>query len=44
MIVRQLNLRNYRNYEKAQIVFDPGMNLITGNNAQGKTNLIESLG
>ncbi len=43
MIVRQLNLRNYRNYEKAQIVFDPGMNLITGNNAQGKTNLIESL-
>ncbi len=43
MIVRQLNLRNYRNYENAQVVLDPGMNLITGNNAQGKTNLLESL-
>ena len=43
MIVQNLQLRNFRNYEKAEVVFDPKMNLITGENAQGKTNLLESL-
>ncbi|MBR2811962.1 MAG: DNA replication/repair protein RecF [Solobacterium sp.] len=43
MIVTSLTLRNFRNYERLCIHPDPGMNLILGNNAQGKTNLLESL-
>ena len=43
MIVKNLKLRNFRNYERAEIQFNPGMNLIMGKNAQGKTNLLESL-
>ena len=43
MIVKKLRLRNFRNYENAEIEFNPEMNLITGKNAQGKTNLLESL-
>ena len=43
MIVRRLKLRNFRNYENAEICLNPGLNVITGQNAQGKTNLLESL-
>ena len=43
MILRTLKLRNFRNYESAEICLSPGLNLITGQNAQGKTNLLESL-
>ena len=43
MIIRKLLLRNFRNYEKEEISFFPGMNIVTGPNAQGKTNLLESL-
>jgi DNA replication and repair protein RecF len=43
MIVKKIRLRNFRNYENAEIEFNPEMNLITGKNAQGKTNLLESL-
>lgn len=43
MIVRNLRLRNFRNYESAVIELGEGMNIITGENAQGKTNLLESL-
>ncbi|MCH4206585.1 MAG: DNA replication/repair protein RecF [Solobacterium sp.] len=43
MIIKNLKLRNFRNYEKAEIIFNEKMNLITGRNAQGKTNLLESL-
>ena len=43
MIIKNLRLHNFRNYEKTEIVLDPGMNLITGDNAQGKTNLLESM-
>lgn len=43
MIVKKLQLINFRNYEKEEISFDPGINVITGDNAQGKTNLLESL-
>ena len=43
MIVKTLKVRNFRNYEKAEAEFSPGLNLITGKNAQGKTNLLESL-
>ncbi len=43
MILQSLRLRNFRNYEDATFTFSPRMNLITGNNAQGKTNLLESM-
>ena len=43
MIIRKVRLRNFRNYENAEILLSPGLNLITGQNAQGKTNLLESL-
>ena len=38
-----LKLRNFRNYEEVSLQFDPGVNLILGENAQGKTNLLEAL-
>ena len=43
MIVTDLRLRNFRNYDQIQVQFSPGLNMITGKNAQGKTNLLESL-
>ena len=39
-----LILRNFRNYEEIFLEFDPGVNLIVGDNAQGKPNLLESIG
>jgi len=43
MRVEQISLYDFRNYGKLQLNFDPGVNLIVGNNAQGKTNLLESI-
>lgn len=43
MIVKSVRLRHFRNYNDVNFSFDPGLNIITGNNAQGKTNLLESL-
>ena len=40
----KLNLRDFRNYEDLHLEFDPGVNLIVGDNAQGKTNLLEAIG
>ena len=37
-------LRNFRNYENLALDFAPGVNLIVGDNAQGKTNLLEAIG
>lgn len=44
MIVTQLNLTDFRNYESLDISLDPGANLFVGSNGQGKTNLVEALG
>ena len=44
MRLNELTLRNFRNYEEATLDFEPGVNLIVGNNAQGKTNLLEAIG
>ena len=38
-----IELRNFRNYEHVNLDFDPGVNLIVGDNAQGKTNLLEAI-
>lgn len=43
MNLRQLSLRSFRNYEEAELEFDTGVNLIVGDNAQGKTNLLEAI-
>ena len=43
MIVESLELKNYRNYSDLEISFDDGTNILYGDNAQGKTNILESL-
>ena len=43
MIVEELSLENWRNVEAARVEFDPGLTLVTGPNAQGKTNLLEAV-
>ncbi len=43
MELRELSLHNFRNYEALQLEFSTGVNLIVGNNAQGKTNLLEAI-
>ena len=43
MIVRRIALNGWRNYTFAAAEFSPGTNVITGENAQGKTNLLEAV-
>ena len=43
MKLDRLSLRNFRNYENLESTFSPGVNLIVGDNAQGKTNLLEAV-
>lgn len=43
MQLSELYLRGFRNYEEQSFSFDPGVNLIVGQNAQGKTNLLEAI-
>ncbi|MDT2596362.1 DNA replication/repair protein RecF [Enterococcus dongliensis] len=43
MRLNKLELRNYRNYEQLQLEFPNRLNIFLGENAQGKTNLLESI-
>lgn len=43
MFINKLELLNFRNFVKSSINFKKGLNIIYGNNGQGKTNLIESV-
>ena len=43
MNLKSLYLRSFRNYEELSLDFEPGVNLIVGDNAQGKTNLLEAI-
>lgn len=43
MILKKIELRNFRNYEHLSSRFYKGINIIYGDNAQGKTNLLESI-
>ena len=43
MNLQELYLRDFRNYAEETVCFDPGVNLIVGDNAQGKTNLLEAV-
>lgn len=43
MHIEQLQLKNYRNYDHLEISFNDKINVIIGENAQGKTNLMEAI-
>ena len=43
MIIKSLELADYRNYGTLNISFDRGTNILYGNNAQGKTNILEAI-
>ncbi len=43
MIVTSLNLHNFRNHTSKNLDFNPGINVITGLNASGKTNIVEAI-
>jgi len=43
MKLDRIYLQDFRNYRQLSLNFDPGVNLIVGDNAQGKTNLLESV-
>jgi len=41
--LKHLSLNKFRNYQTAEVVFEPGINLLVGRNGQGKTNLVEAI-
>lgn len=43
MKIDRLKLTNFRNYNNVNITFNKNLNIIIGNNAQGKTNILESI-
>lgn len=43
MKLKELKLRNFRNYSDVEVVFSPSINVLLGNNAQGKTNMLEAV-
>ena len=43
MYVSDIELTQYRNFSNIHLEFTPGLSIISGNNGEGKTNLLESL-
>ncbi|MCM1186931.1 MAG: DNA replication/repair protein RecF [Lachnoclostridium sp.] len=43
MVIKSIELADYRNYESLDMKFDRGTNILYGNNAQGKTNILEAI-
>ena len=43
MIIKSLELADFRNYDSLEISFDKGTNILYGDNAQGKTNILEAI-
>lgn len=43
MIIESIELKSYRNYEELHMDFSPGTNILYGDNAQGKTNVLEAV-
>ena len=43
MYINKIKLKNFRNYDEQEIELEPNINIFYGDNAQGKTNIIESI-
>lgn len=43
MNIKEITLKNFRNYKDETVQFQEGLNVIIGDNAMGKTNLLESI-
>ena len=43
MYINKIKLHNFRNYEEQEIEFNKNINVVYGDNAQGKTNILESI-
>lgn len=43
MIIKSIELADYRNYDSLVLQFDKGTNILYGDNAQGKTNILEAI-
>lgn len=43
MVIKSLELSNFRNYAFLDMNFDKGTNILYGDNAQGKTNILEAI-
>ncbi len=43
MIIKSIDLLNFRNYEELHLEFEDGITILNGENAQGKTNLLEAV-
>ena len=43
MVCKQIAVSDFRNIEKAEVAFSDGVNILIGENAQGKTNLLEAI-
>ena len=43
MIIKSIELTNFRNYDSLSLEFDKGTNILYGDNAQGKTNVLEAI-
>jgi DNA replication and repair protein RecF len=43
MYLKQISLVNFKNYPEASLDFDQGVNFFTGDNGEGKTNLLDAI-
>ena len=43
MILKNLTLVNFKNYQHIDLNFDPGVNCLVGNNGVGKTNVLDGI-
>ena len=43
MYIESVQLKNFRNYDSLELTLDKGTNIFYGDNAQGKTNILESV-
>ena len=43
MYVEKIEVKNFRNYDAMTLALDQGTNIFYGNNAQGKTNILEAV-
>ena len=43
MVINSIKLKNFRTYKEREFIFSPETNIFYGNNAQGKTNILEAI-